>query len=116
MSLRPSRFAEISGADFKAVLLKHPDIALHLIRNLIRVTRVLNERARESDSKRDKLREYIDELGRRSGADSPSVKRWSKAKHWILAILVICAVLQYYFFDVFTEMMSLGGVNTFTGN
>jgi len=116
MSLRPSRFAEISGADFKAVLLKHPEIALHLIRNLIRVTRVLNERARESDSKRDKLREYIDELGRRSGADSPSVKRWSKAKHWILAILVICAVLQYYFFDVFTQMMSLGGVNTFTGN
>src|SRR6266480_2863222 len=116
MSLQPSKLAEISGADFKAVLLKHPETALHLIRNLIRMTRVLNDRARESSPKRDKLREYIDELGAKSGADSPSVKRWSKAKHWILAILVVCAVLQYYFFDVFTQMMSLGGVNTFTGN
>ena len=116
MSLQPSRLAEISGADFKAVLLKHPETALHLIRNLIRMTRGLNERARESGRKREKLREYIDELGTKNGADSPSVKRWSKAKRWVLGILVICAVLQYYFFDVFIQMMSLGGVNTFTGN
>src|SRR5436190_5806126 len=116
MSLQPSRFAEISGADFKAVLLKHPETALHLIRNLIRVTRGLNEMARESGRKREKLRGYIDELGTKNGADSPGVKRWAKAKHWILAILLACAVLQYYFFDVFTQMMSLGGVNTFTGN
>jgi len=116
MSLQPSKLAEISGADFKAVLLKHPETALHLIRNLIRVTRGLNERARESGRKREKLREYIDELGTKSGADSPSVKRWSKAKHWVLAILVVCAVLQYYFFDIFTQIMSLGGVSTFTGN
>jgi len=80
------------------------------------VTRGLNEMARESGHKREKLRGYIDELGTKSGADSPGVKRWAKAKHWILAILLVCAVLQYYFFDVFTEMMSLGGVNTFTGN
>ena len=116
MSLQPSRLAEISNADFKAFLLKHPETALHLIRNLIRMTRGLNERARESGRKREKLREYIDELGTKSGADLPSVKRWSKAKRWVLGILVICAVLQYYFFDVFTQMMSLGGVNTFTGN
>ncbi len=116
ISLQPSKLAEISGADFKAVLLKHPETALHLIRNLIRVTRGLNERARESGRKREKLHEYIDELGTKSGADSPSVKRWSKAKHWVLAILVVCAVLQYYFYDIFTQMMSLGGVSTFTGN
>ncbi len=116
MSLQPSRLAEISGADFKAVLLKHPETALHLIRNLIRVTRGLNERARESGRKREKLRGYIDELATKNGADMPSVQRWAKAKRWILAILVICAFLQYYFFDVFTQMMSLGGVNTFTGN
>src|SRR5438552_1190594 len=116
MSLQPSRLAEISGADVRALLLKHPETALHLIRNLIRVTRGLNERARESGRKREKLRGYIDELGTKSGADSPDVKRWAKAKRWILAILLVCAVLQYYFFDVFTEMMSLGGVNTFTGN
>lgn len=116
MSLQPSRLAEISSADFKAFLLKHPEAALHLIRNLIRVTRGLNERARESGRKREKLRGYIDELATKNGADMPSVRRWSTAKRWILAILVICAFLQYYFFDVFTQMMSLGGVNTFTGN
>jgi len=80
------------------------------------VTRGLNEMARESGRKREKLREYIDELGTKSGADSPGVKRWANAKRWVLAILVVCAALQYYFFDVFTQMMSLGGVNTFTGN
>src|SRR5437773_11473092 len=116
MTLQHSRFADISGADFKAVHLKHPETALHLIRNLIRVTRGLNEMARESGRKREKLRGYIDELGTQNGADSPRAKRWAKAKHWILAILLVCAVLQYYFFDVLTEMMSLGRVNTFTGN
>ncbi|HXM81619.1 MAG TPA: cyclic nucleotide-binding domain-containing protein [Burkholderiales bacterium] len=116
MALQPSKLAEISGADFKAFLLKHPETALHVIRNLIRVTRGLNERARESGRKREKLREYIDELGTKNGADLPSVKRWSKAKRWVLGILLVCAVLQYYFFDVFIQMLSLGGVNTFTGN
>src|SRR5947208_2075006 len=95
MSLQPSRFAEISGADVKAVILKHPETALHLIRNLIRVTRVLNKMASETGRKREKLREYIDELGTKSGADCPRLKRWANAKRWVLAILVVCAARAY---------------------
>src|SRR6185295_10763126 len=43
MTLEPSQFAVISGADFKNCLLKHPEIALHVITNLIRLARGLNE-------------------------------------------------------------------------
>ena len=43
MTLERSQFAIISGNDFKGVLLKHPEIAMHIIQNLIRVARGLNE-------------------------------------------------------------------------
>ena len=43
MTMEPSQFAVISGADFREFLLKHPKIALHVINNLIRTTRGLNE-------------------------------------------------------------------------
>ena len=43
MTMEPSQFAVISGADFKNCLLKHPEIALHVITNLIRLARGLNE-------------------------------------------------------------------------
>lgn len=43
MTLEPSQFAVISGTDFKNILLKHPNIALHVITNLIRLARGLNE-------------------------------------------------------------------------
>jgi CRP/FNR family cyclic AMP-dependent transcriptional regulator len=43
MTIEPSQFAVISGTDFKNFLLKHPKIALHVITNLIRLTRGLNE-------------------------------------------------------------------------
>jgi CRP-like cAMP-binding protein len=115
MSLQPSKLAEISGADFKAFLLKHPETALHLIRNLIRVTRGLNERTRGDVRARHKIRQYIDELDTAKVSELPSVRRWYTAKRFILAALLVFAVLQYYFFDVFLEMMSLGGIN-FTGN
>ena len=115
MSLQPSKLAEISGADFKAFLLKHPETALHLIRNLIRVARGLNEKARGDVRARNKIRQYIDELDTAKVSELPSVRRWYTAKRFILAALFVFAVLQYYFFDVFLEMMSLGGIN-FTGN
>jgi CRP/FNR family cyclic AMP-dependent transcriptional regulator len=41
--MEPSQFAVISGNDFKNFLLKHPLIALHVITNLIRLARGLNE-------------------------------------------------------------------------
>jgi len=43
MTMEPSQFAVISGTDFKNGLLKHPEIALHVITNLIRLARGLNE-------------------------------------------------------------------------
>ncbi len=46
MALEPSQCAVLSGADFKAFVLKHPEVALHLIRNLVRMARGLNENVR----------------------------------------------------------------------
>jgi CRP/FNR family cyclic AMP-dependent transcriptional regulator len=46
MTLEPSQFATLSRGEFTAVLLKHPKIALQVIKNLIRVARGLNENVR----------------------------------------------------------------------
>ncbi len=46
MTLEPCQFATLSRAEFTACLMKHPQIALHLIRNLIRLARGLNENVR----------------------------------------------------------------------
>jgi len=43
MTMEPSQFAVVSRVDFKNFLLKYPDIALHVITNLIRLARGLNE-------------------------------------------------------------------------
>ena len=46
MTLEPAQFAVLSRADFTAFILKHPEVALLVIRNLIRVARGLNENVR----------------------------------------------------------------------
>ena len=46
VTLEPCQFAVISIADFKAVLIAEPEIALHVITNLIRMTRGLNKNVR----------------------------------------------------------------------
>lgn len=46
MTLEPAQFAIIAKNDFKAFLLKHPEIALHIIQNLIKLARGLNENVR----------------------------------------------------------------------
>ena len=43
VTMEPSQFAVISRNDFRNFLLKHPEIALHVITNLIRTARGLNE-------------------------------------------------------------------------
>ncbi|MCC7487464.1 MAG: Crp/Fnr family transcriptional regulator [Burkholderiales bacterium] len=43
VTLEPSHFAVLSRADFRGFLLRHPEIALHVITNLIRLARGLNE-------------------------------------------------------------------------
>ncbi len=46
MTIEPCQFAVITMADFRAALLEHPEIALQVITNLIRMTRGLNENVR----------------------------------------------------------------------
>jgi CRP/FNR family cyclic AMP-dependent transcriptional regulator len=46
MTLEPAQFACLSRADFRAFLLGHPEVALHLIQNLTRVARGLNRSVR----------------------------------------------------------------------
>jgi CRP/FNR family transcriptional regulator, cyclic AMP receptor protein len=46
MTLDPSQFAILSRADFRGFLLSHPEVALQLIQNLIRVARGLNQNVR----------------------------------------------------------------------
>ena len=46
ITLRPCRFAVISMADFRKVLLDHPKIALRVIGNLIQIARGLNQNVR----------------------------------------------------------------------
>jgi CRP/FNR family cyclic AMP-dependent transcriptional regulator len=46
MTLEPAQFAIVSRADFRAFLLKHAEVALQLIQNLIRVARGLNQNVR----------------------------------------------------------------------
>src|SRR5918996_3835600 len=46
ITLEPAQFAVLSRADFKAFLLRHGEVALQLIQNLIRVARGLNQNVR----------------------------------------------------------------------
>ena len=46
MTLEPSQFAILSRADFREFLLRHAEVALQLIENLIRVARGLNQNVR----------------------------------------------------------------------
>jgi len=46
MTLEPSQFAVLSRDDFRAFLLRHAEVALQLIQNLIRVARGLNQNVR----------------------------------------------------------------------
>lgn len=46
VALEPSRFAVFSKADFKHLLLEHPELSQHVIRDLIHVVRGLNRNVR----------------------------------------------------------------------
>jgi CRP-like cAMP-binding protein len=108
-TIEPSELAVVSRADFKAFLLKHPEVALHVIRNLIRVARGHNVRTLEDVRTRSELQLYIEQLKVTKAQDLPSVRRWIAAKRWVLVALLVFAVGQYYFLDILLEMMSIGG-------
>lgn len=105
----PCELGVIPRQHFTAFLLEQPEVGLRLIRDLIRVGRGMNVRSREELSSRDKLRRYVSELEARSVRDAPSVRRWEYAKRAVLGLLLVFAILQFYFSDVMLEMMSLGG-------
>jgi CRP-like cAMP-binding protein len=114
-TIEPSEFAVISRADFKALLLKHPELALQVIRNLIRMTRGQNVKTLQDVRTRDELQVYIEQLKTTKGQDLPSVKRWEVAKRWILITLLVFAILQFYFLDVLLSTMSLRSITLLTG-
>jgi CRP/FNR family cyclic AMP-dependent transcriptional regulator len=111
----PTEVAVVSRDDFKAFLLKHPEVALQVIRNLIRLTRGQNVRTVEDVRTRADLQLYIEQLKMTKAHDLPSVKRWELAKRWMLVALLVFAVMQFYFLDVLLRTMSLPNVTIFTG-
>jgi CRP-like cAMP-binding protein len=108
-TLEPAQVAVISRADFKAFLLKHPEVSLQVIRNLIRLARGANESARV----REHLRRYVGELKAGQVREPESIKHWLAAKRWALVALLIVAALVFYFADVIVEMLQIEGVSVF---
>jgi len=109
MATEPSEFVVISRAEFKSVLAKHPEVAMHLIRNLINLARGHNVKTIEDVRSRSELQIYIEQLKGKTAQDLPSVKGWGVAKRWMLVTLLAFAVLQYYFLHVFLQLMSMSG-------
>jgi CRP-like cAMP-binding protein len=115
-TLEPSEFVVLPRADFKALLGRNPDVALQVIRNLIRLTRGHNVKTLEDVRNREELQLYIEQLKATKGQDLPSVKRWMTAKRWVLVGLLVFAVLQFYFLDVLLRTMSMRSITLFTGS
>jgi CRP-like cAMP-binding protein len=114
-TIEPSEFAVISRADFKALIAKHPEVALQVIRNLIRTTRGQNVKTIADVRTREELQLYIEQLRSTKGQDLPSVKRWEVAKRWILITLLVFSILQFYFLDVLLKTMTLRSITPMIG-
>jgi CRP-like cAMP-binding protein len=108
-TLEPAQLAVISRADFKAFLLKHPEVSLQVIRNLIRLARGANESAKV----REHLRRYVGELKAEQVKEPESIRHWLAAKRWALVALLVVAALVFYFADVIVEMLEIQGVSVF---
>jgi CRP-like cAMP-binding protein len=92
MTVERSEFAVLSRELFTAFIFEHPEVALQLIRDLIRVGRGMNVRAREH------FRQYIEDLENVKVHELKAVKRWRLAKSVMLAVVLIFAGLQFYYF------------------
>jgi CRP-like cAMP-binding protein len=111
MTLEPTEFLVISREQFRGFLRRHPEAAEKVILNLIRVTRAMNERTRGSVGVKERMRQYVRWLG--VSSSDPTVRRWGNAKRWVLGGLLLFALMQYYFFDVFLQIISVTGVTCF---
>jgi CRP/FNR family cyclic AMP-dependent transcriptional regulator len=114
-TVEASELAVVKRDDFKAFLLKHPEVALQVIRNLIRLTRGQNVKTVQDVRSRAELQLYIEQLKMTKAEDLPSVRRWTHAKRWALVTLLVFAVGQYYFLDVLLEVISLPSVTLLSG-
>jgi CRP/FNR family cyclic AMP-dependent transcriptional regulator len=115
-TIEPSELAVLSRNDFKAFLLKHPEVSLQVIRNLIRLTRGQNVKTIQDVRTRAELQLYIEQLKAAKAEDLPSVRRWAVAKRWVLVTLLVFAIGQYYFLDVLLEMMSINNITLISGH
>lgn len=91
MTLEPCEFAVLSRERFTAFLMEHPEVSLQLIRDLIRVSRGMNVRARES------FRQHIDQLENVKVHELAAVRRWRAAKSAVLALVLILAAVQFFY-------------------
>lgn len=108
-TVEPSQLAVISRAEFKAFLLKHPEVSLQVIRNLIRLARGANESAKV----REHLRRYVGELKAGQVKEPESIRHWIAAKRWALIGLLLVAAMVFYYADVILEMLQIQGVSVF---
>jgi CRP-like cAMP-binding protein len=115
-ALEPCELGVIAREDFTAFLRAHPEAPLRLIGDLASIGRDMNTRARDERSTRDILRRYVNELEGRKILHAPSVRRWEYAKRVVLGLLLVFAVLQFYFSDVMLQMMALGRTTVFIGH
>lgn len=113
VTLEEVEVAVLRRPDFVDFLFKQPQVALHLIRDLIRLGRGMNLRTRDETSTKEQFRRYIEELEARKVEDLPKVRRWVAAKRVMLAAVLVLAALNFYFFDVFLEMMNLNMLTVF---
>jgi CRP-like cAMP-binding protein len=114
-TLEPSEFAVISRDNFKTFLRRHPEAAEQVILNLIRVTRDMNQRTREGNTLGERLKRYIQQLEETKAPDLPAVKRWLVAKRWVLGSLLLLAIAQFYFMDVFLQILTIPSLTVFPG-
>ena len=114
-TIETSELAVVSRDDFKAFLLKHPEVSLQVIRNLIRLTRGQNVKTIQDVRSRAELQLYIEQLKATTAQDLPSVRRWTLAKRWALVTLLVFAIGQYYFLDVLLEVISLPSITLLSG-
>jgi CRP/FNR family cyclic AMP-dependent transcriptional regulator len=115
-TLERTELGVIPREQFTAFLLEQPQVALRLIRDLIRVSRGMNVRSREELTSREKLRRYVAELEERNVRNDPGVRRWEYAKRTVLGLLLAFAILQFYFSDTLLQMLQLGGTTVFVGH
>jgi acyl CoA:acetate/3-ketoacid CoA transferase beta subunit len=63
----------------------------------------------DGGTSREKLRRYVAELEERNVRNDPGVRRWEYAKRTVLGLLLVFAILQFYFSDTLLQMLQLGG-------